>query len=140
MKITVTPTGGKPLVLGDDSIKWAISGFAPDQERNVQIGAGTRAPYIECLGRDNRRNQITFRVDRTHSDYAAATIYAMTHHDEVPIIGLVEISQQFSGGIKRLWYANAGISNVRCDLLDGVTTVFSYTITAGQALTTKPTA
>lgn len=135
MKITVTPDGGQPVILGDDNIGDFVEADLPEQTRAVQVSQPSRAAHVQPIARAKRSNGLAWTVERIHADYDAATIFKYTHAEEVPLSGLVEVSHnnQF-----QLFYVDAVVAEVRCVYHKGITTRFLYRLVSGRIQTTNP--
>jgi hypothetical protein len=129
MKLSVTAIAGEPIVLGDDSLGDYIFDDLPKQHRLLDIAEYLRATYAEVLRCTNRLNSFSLSVEKKHQSKEAAVIYKYTHADDVPNIGLVEISE--SNKMVR-YLVNAGIEDVDCVYHNGLTTIFTYNIRGGE--------
>jgi len=135
LKITIFPAdGGTPVILGDDEARNHVGQMFPEQTAVQQIETLPRSPGQALFDRRNELNSVTFLVDRVHDSASDAFVFLMTHCAEVPRRGLVEFEE--AGTLR--WWAGALIRPIRCVQHSGRTTVFSYTIQAGEILTEKP--
>lgn len=135
MKFTLTPAGGRPVVLGDDGAGDYITTDLPEQTRAAQVRSAVRAAYVEPLDRVTRSNEASWFVERVHADEDAAAIFKWTHAQDVPNLGLLQITRDDNFS---LWVEEALITEVRCVLHNGRTTKFQYRFIGGEILSRNP--
>ncbi len=135
MRIVITADGGSPVVIGDDAEGEYIAAALPDQTRRGQVNEALRADFAPTLDRKNARNVLPVTVNRVHDSVDDAVRFKMFHANDVPNVGLVEISDR---DLFTLYWADAFVSRVKCEAHNGLTTVFSYIIEGGE-ITETPT-
>jgi hypothetical protein len=138
VKITLTPSGGTPFVLGDDTATpraVIADGFRPRQTRQVQSQGLFRGPYKADLARYNLENSLTFVVERSFTTQEAAQNFMALHADTVPISGTLTIYLRSATGVSQRTLANAVMRDIECVEHTGVTCKFQYTVTGNGAWT-----
>jgi hypothetical protein len=138
MKITITPTGGTPFVLGDDSASPAAAigdGFKPRQTRIVQSQGLFRGPYKADLARHNLENTLTFVVERSFATVESALNFMAFHADSVPVSGTLTLYNLSGTGQATRTLANAVAREIECVEHTGVSCKFQYTIVGNGAWT-----
>ena len=134
MKITLTPLGGTPFVLGDDSAGANLKeGFRPKQMRVVQRARLFRGPYLANQARFNLENRLKFTVERVFGTVEPALGFMASHADQVPVQGTLAVYNQSATGQLARFLANAVVVKVECVEHTGVSCKFQYTIAGNGA-------
>jgi hypothetical protein len=134
MKITITPSGGKPFVLADDSSGATVAdGFQPQQTRVVQNRPLFRAAYKANLPRYNLENRLQFEVERSFATKEAALNFMAQHADQVPVAGTLTLYNLLNTGQVSRSLANALVVDVRCVEHIGVSCKFQYLLAGNGA-------
>lgn len=141
MKITLTPTGATPFVLGDDSVNVVIGanfsggaggqikeGFVNKQKRRVQNCPLFRAAYLLNIPRDNLENRFAFTVQRSFQTLEDCVAFIAFHPDSVPTQGEITLTNQSGAGIILRYLPAAVVETVECTRQIGLSCDFQYTV------------
>ena len=151
MKITITPGGGTPFTLADDSVSLVAGtqfaagvggqvkeGFVNKQKRAAQKSPLFRAAYLLNLPRLNLENRFSFTVQRSFQTVEACLQFIAFHPDNVPVQGEITVSNQSGTGQVTRYLPNAVVESVECVQLVGLSCRFQYTISGNGAWQTSP--
>src|SRR5271157_4575977 len=127
MKIILTPTGGTPFVLGDDSVTVVAGtsfgagaggqikeGFVNKQKRRVQNSPLFRAAYLLNIPRSNLENRFAFTVQRSFQTLEACVAFISFHPDSVPTAGEITLTSQSAAGVVMRYLPAAVVERVEC--------------------------
>lgn len=135
MIITLTPPGGQPVTVGDDTVGDYISGLTIAQRCLVDAQERMRATHVAPISRGNAVNTVTWQVNVAHADESVATAFRVAHPDEVPTAGQLTIFDNLGNPIKR--FVNAVKQSVAPVAVDsstaGVSTLFAYEFICGPS-------
>ena len=151
MKITLTPTGATPFVLGDDAVSLVIGtnfsagaggqireGFVSKQKRQVQHSPLFRAAWSLNIPRANLENRFTFSVMRSFQTMEACVAFIAFHPDSVPTTGEITLTSQSTTGLVLRYLPSAIVESVECLRQIGLSCDFQYTITGNGPWQTTP--
>ena len=141
MKITLTPAGAPPFLLGDDAVSLVIGanfsggaggqireGFVNKQKRRVQKRPLFRAAYLLNVPRANLENRFAFTVQRSFQTLEACVAFIAFHPDSVPTAGEITLSSQSAAGLVLRYLPAAVVERVECVRQIGLSCDFQYTI------------
>jgi len=141
VKITLTPTGATPFVLGDDSVSLVIGtnfsagaggqireGFVNKQKRKVQGVPLFRAAYLLNIARANFENRFAFTVQRSFQTVEACVAFIALHPDSVPASGEITLTSQSATGVVIRYMPAAVVEQVECARHIGLSCDFQYVL------------
>lgn len=151
MKITITPAGGTPFVLGDDSVPQIIGvnfsagaggqiteGFVNKQKRQVQSVPLFRSAYLLNIARANLENRFAFTVQRSFQTLEACVAFIALHPDSVPTAGEITLTSQSPGGLILRYLPSAIVESAECLRQIGLSCDFQYLIAGNGPWQTSP--
>ena len=152
MKITITPTGGQPFLLADDSVSVVIGptftgrGGRANQGRVCQqtetTGPGQPAfpggAYALLIPRFNLQNRFSFTVQRSFQSVENCIGFIAFHPDSVPTQGEITLDNQSATGRILRYLPSAVIETVECAQHIGLSCNFTYTISGNGAWQSSP--
>ena len=141
MKIVITPIGGNPFVLGDDTVSQVVGtnfsagaggqireGFVNKQKRRVQNTPLFRAAYALNIARANVENRFAFSVARSFQTLEDCVAFIAFHPDSVPAAGEITLTSQSGSGQIVRYLPAAVVETVECARQIGLSCDFQYTI------------
>lgn len=137
LSIKITTSSGV-VQLADDNEDISRSNFTVNGERQLEVRRLFRATHVSLFDRGNRATVLAFDTKRIHEDPFEAIVWAMDHMEEVPIIGLVELTISWDGQVAKRWLQDAGVDLVGLPRQLGASTWQRYQITGGQILKANP--
>lgn len=152
MKITITPSGGNPFLLGDDTVSvlpvatiWpngaggAIrEGFVNKQRRNIQTTPLFRGAYPFMAARFNWTGAFSFTVQRSFANIENCLMFIASHPDTVPASGEITLSNVSGTGSVSRYLPGAFVERVECTNHIGLSCDFTYGLTANTPWQNTP--
>jgi len=151
VKITLTPTGATPFVLGDDTVSLVTGtnfsggaggqikeGFVNKQKRRVQNSPLFRAAYLLNIPRVNLENRFAFTVQRSFQTLEACVAFIAFHPDSVPTAGEITLTSQSATGLVMRYLPAAVVESVACVRQIGLSCDFQYTVAGNGPWQTTP--
>ena len=116
------PENATPVIISRGDAE-SPAGLHHTAVRQIQVGEYVRSDVVDIFDRQNRKDEITFRVTRLHANAEAAELFVVTHPDELASDGTLimessTMSRSMSGAV---------ISRVECYHL-GATSHSEYNI------------
>jgi hypothetical protein len=141
VKITLTPSGATPFVLGDDTVSVVIGanfsggaggqikeGFVNQQKRRLQSSPLFRAAYLLNIARFNLENRFAFTVQRSFQTLEDCVAFIAFHPDSVPTAGEITLTSQSATGLVMRYLPAAVVETVECVRQIGLSCDFQYTV------------
>jgi hypothetical protein len=151
VKITLTPAGAAPFVLGDDTVSVVLGanfsggaggqikeGFVNKQKRRVQSSPLFRAAYLLNIPRFNLENRFAFTVQRSFQTLEACVVFIAFHPDSVPTAGEITLASQSAAGQVLRYLPAAVVESVACVRQIGLSCDFQYTVAGNGPWQTTP--
>lgn len=113
-------------------------GLTTREIRLVQSADLVRGTHAVRWSRGNRRVEIGFTVTRLHDSLKAATVYVLEHAASLPEQGTLAMLYDDRTSAAGRWYRNAVLAEVQCVRHVGLTTVWRYTLLAGEVEVRDP--
>ena len=130
MKVEIANLDGTfPITLGDDAIRWYISGYLPKSKWESKIVRRTRASHVAIYPRYNEEWEISFRVASVHASYDDASFWYHDHPAMVPYQGILTVTNRRT---TRYFPDATKVSITPIGELLGVTVEFEYRFIASK--------
>lgn len=134
MQIRIDTFDLTPQVRG----RYPVADISLNGARLYRTASGWRADTVEHFYQNNRETVLTFTVVRDHENLEDAASFCLTHEEEVPTKGTLELTMSYGAKTVKRWMSKALVARVTSRAI-GITTWHTYEIKGGQFTNEPPT-